>query len=81
MNNNLIPPVICRQNAFTTNIEYNELEEVNIDEILYRNIPELIIGVEKYPVFPKIKRFLSDSVISPNINAKLPPTLHKFNSF
>ena len=69
----------------------NELEEVNIEEILYRDInyrdinyepiPKLTVDVEKYSVLPKVKRVLSDSVASPNINSKFPPTLHKFNSF
>ena len=96
---NLIPPPIRRQNAFNVRVEYNEgvndiineLEEVNIDEILYRDLnyrdlnycplTDLIVAVEPYPVLPKVKRVLSDSEVSPNINNKLPPTLHKFNSF
>ena len=69
----------------------NELEEVNIEEILYRNInyreinyspiSELTIDVEQYPVLPKVKRVLSDSIASPNVNSKFPPIVHKFNSF
>lgn len=91
---NVIPPPLRRQNAFNVHAEYNEgvndiineLEEVNIEEILYRDlnyssIPELTVNVEQYPVLPKVKRVLSDSVASPNINAKFPPTLYKFNSF
>ena len=91
---NVIPPPLRRQNAFNVHVEYNEgvndiineLEEVNIEDILYRDInyspiPELTVDVEQYPVLPKVKRVLSDSVASPNINSKFPPTLHKFNSF
>jgi hypothetical protein len=96
---NVIPPPLRRQNAFNVHVEYNEgvndiineLEEVNIEDILYRELnyrdinyslfPELTIDVKQYPVLPKVKRVLSDSVASPNINAKFPPTLYKFNSF
>ena len=54
LNQNFIPPILCRQKAFSDRIgyqsNYNSNDEVNIDEPIFRSVPINITRSNNNPV-------------------------------